>query len=370
MKQERNVAPWIPPAFLVRGLEALINGLERLKNRLSLPQAVVLQHMVLDVVIARCLYVAAELRIADLMQDGPRSVDDLARETGMHPEALHRVLRTLASVGFFRETEARCFASTRLSECLRADAPGSMLATAEYVGADWVFASWAGVMATMKNGKTHHENAHGKPFFAWYDSHPEYRRIFDEAMTSMSAMAIPTITAAYDFSTFHSIVDVGGGEGGLLAAILATAGHARGFLFDLPHVITRAEQVGLLYQGDMAARVTLTGGDFFQEIPAGHDAYVLKWILHDWNDADSLRILESCHRAMGGRGTLLIVEMLVGAKNKHSLAKFSDIGMLVLTGGRERSELEFRELLRRAGFALRRVLPTASGYSVLEAVPR
>lgn len=369
MKQKMDTQPWIPPVFVVRGLERLINGLERLKNRFSMPQAVVLEHMVLDVVIARCLYVVAESRIADLLCDGPRSVEDMAGETGLDPDALYRVLRTLASVGFFRETEARCFVSTRLSECLRGDVPGSMLPTAQYVGVDWIFAGWADVLKTMRNGKTHHENNHGMPFFAWYDSKPEYRRIFDEAMTSMSAMAIPTITAAYEFSALKSIVDVGGGEGGLLAAILRTGPHLQGILFDLPHVITEAEEVGLLSPADIAARVTMVGGDFFDELPSGHDAYVLKWILHDWNDADALRLLSSCRRAMRGSGRLLIVEMLVGKKNQPSLAKISDIGMLVLTGGRERTELEYRDLLRTAGFVLRRVVPTASGYSLLEAFP-
>lgn len=369
MKRKTNTDPWIPPAFVVRGLEALINGLERLKNRLSMPQAVVLEHMVLDIVIARCLYVVAELKIADLLRDGPRHVNDLARETGVHPDALHRFLRTLASVGFFRETSDRCFALTRLSECLLADAPGSMLPTAQYVGADWIYQGWAGIMATVRNGKTHHENVHGTSFFNWYDSHPEYRRIFDDAMASMSAMAIPTITAAYDFSSLKTIVDVGGGEGGLLVAILRSVPHLEGVLFDLPHVVARAEEVVQVSAVDVHARVQWQGGDFFKEIPSGYDAYVLKWILHDWNDADALRLLENCHRATKGKGTLLIVEMLVGAKNKHSLAKFSDIGMLVLTGGRERTEQEYRELLRRAGFALHRVFPTASGYSVLEAKP-
>lgn len=369
MKRKNNVDPWIPPAFLVRGLEALINGLERIKNRMSMPQAFVLEHMVLDVVIARCLYVVAELRIADLLRDGPRHVDDLARETGMHPDALHRFMRTLAGEGFFRETSDRCFALTRLSDCLRSDAPGSMLPTAQYVGAEWLFVGWAGVLASVKNGKTHHENAHGMPFFSWYDNNPEYRRIFDDAMASMSTMAIPTITAVYDFPSLKSIVDVGGGVGGLLAAILRTAPHLRGVLFDLPDVVTNAQQRGPLSDVDVASRVSMVGGDFFQEIPTGHDAYVLKWILHDWNDADALRLLRNCHRAMQGHGKLLVVEMLVGSKNKHSLAKFSDIGMLVLTGGRERTEREYMELLRHAGFELRRVLPTASGYSLLEAVP-
>ncbi len=369
MKQKPNTEPWIPPVFVVRGLESIINGLERLKNRFSMPQAVVLQHMVFDVVIARCLYVVAESRIPDLLRNGSRSVEDLASETGLDPDALYRVLRTLSSVGFFRETEGRRFALTRLSECLRDDAAGSMLPTAQYVGADWIYAGWSEVMKTMRNGKTHHENNHGMPFFAWYDSKPEYRRIFDHAMTSMSAMAIPTITAAYDFSSLNTIVDVGGGEGGLLAAILRTAPHLKGILFDLPHVITKAQEVGLLSPVDVAPRVTMIGGDFFDGIPAGHDAYVLKWILHDWNDADASRLLATCHRAMRGSGKLLIVEMLVGKKNRLSLAKISDIGMLVLTGGRERTELEYRELLRHAGFVLRRVVPTVSGYSVLEAIP-
>ncbi len=369
MKPQKPADPWIPPAFVVRGLERLINSLERLKNRLSMPQAVVLEHTVLDVVIARCLYVAAELKIADLLRDGPRNIDDLARETEVDGEALYRVMRTLASVGFFKEKERRIFAHTRLSDCLRSDVPGSMLATAQYVGADWVYTAWAGVMESMKTGKTHHENVHGLSFFDWYDSIPEYRRIFDGAVTSMSAMAVPTITAAYDFSSVQTIVDVGGGEGGLLAAILRKNPHSRGVLFDLPQVIERAAQVGLLSSEDVHSRVTMIQGDFFKEVPAGYDAYVLKWILHDWNDADSLRILEKCRVAMQGRGKLLIVEMLVGPTNEHSLAKISDIGMLVLTGGRERTELEYRELLRKAGFAVRRVVPTASGYSILEAVP-
>jgi C-methyltransferase len=369
VKQKKSPEPWIPPAFVVRGLETLINSLERLKNRLSIPQAVVLDHMVLNVVVARCLYVVAELRIADSLRDGPRHVDDLARDAGVHPDALYRFMRTLASVGFFCETTDRCFASTRLSECLRADAPGSMLATAQYVGADWMFAGWASVMTTVRNGKTYHENMHDKSFFSWYDSNPECRRIFDDAMASMSTMAIPTITAAYDFSSLETIIDVGGGEGGLLAAILRKTPHLRGTLFDLPHVVARAEQMGLLSESEVAARVTMVGGDFFQRIPEGHDAYVLKWILHDWNDADTLRILENCFRAMQKRGTLLIVEMVLSPGNQHSLAKFSDIGMLALTGGRERTVGEYRELLRKAGFSLRRVLPTASGYSLLEAMP-
>lgn len=359
----------IPPAFVVRGLEAIVNGLQRLRNRLLPPPAVVLDHMVLNVVVSRCLHVAAELKIADLLRDGPRHVDDLAHVTGAHVDALYRVLRTLASVGFFVETGDRSFASTRLSDCLRTDAPGSMYASARYAGAEWLFAGWSDIMATVRTGKTFHENVHGTSFFAWYDGNPECRRIFDEAMTSMSAMAIPTILAAYDFSTVGTVVDVGGGEGGLLAAILRAAPRARGTLFDLPHVIERAEGAGLLSGVELAGRTTMVAGDFFAELPAGHDAYVLKWILHDWSDGDAARILASCRRAVRPGGKLLVVEMLVGARNQYSLAKFSDIGMMTLTGGRERTEQEFRELLAAAGFALRRVCPTAAGYSVLEAVP-
>jgi hypothetical protein len=203
----------------------------------------------------------------------------------MHPDSLYRFLRTLTSVGFFRETSDRCFALTRLSECLRADASGSMLATAQYVGADWTFAGWVSVMTTVRNGKTYHENEHGKPFFSWYDSDPDRRRIFDDAMTSMSTVATLTITAAYDFSSHQTIIDVGGGEGGLLAAILRKTPHLRGTLFDLPHVITRAEQVGLLSESEVAARVTMAGGDFFEEIPPGHDAYVLKLKRQNKTDA-------------------------------------------------------------------------------------
>lgn len=369
MKSNKRTGPMVPPAFVVRGLEAIVQGLERLRNRLLPPPIVVLQHMVLNLVVSRCLYVAAELRLADLLKDGPRAVDDLAAATGAHPDALHRILRALAGVGFFVETDEGRYGTTRLSECLRSDAPGSMLASARYAGADWAVAGWTEMLATARTGRTYYENVHGKSFFGWYDESPERREIFDASMTSMSAMAIPAIIAAYDFSTFGSVVDVGGGEGGLLTAILRASPRARGTLFDLPQVIARVEREGLRADDDVAGRTALVAGDFFAELPPAHDAYVLKWILHDWADADAARILAACRRAVRPGGKLVIVEMLIGERNQYSLAKLSDIGMLTLTGGRERTLEEFRRLLAGSGFALRLRRQTAAGYSVLEAVP-
>jgi SAM-dependent methyltransferase len=369
MRQKQSAEPRIPPAFVVRGLEAIVQGLERLRNRLLPPPVVVINHLVLNVIVSRCLYAAAELKIADLLRDGPRDVDELAQATGAHPDALYRILRALAAVGFFAETTERRFKSTRLADCLRTDAPGSMYPSARYAGADWLFESWSGMMTIARTGKTFHESVHGTSFFEWYDRDAERRRVFDEAMTSMSAVAIPTIVAAYDFASLGSVVDVGGGEGGLLAAILRAAPNARGTLFDLPPVIARAQQAGPLSRDDVAPRAAMVAGDFFAEVPAGHDAYVLKWILHDWSDADAARILQTVRRAVRPGGRLLVVEMLVGAKNQFSVAKFTDIGMMTLTGGRERTEQEFRRLLAGSGFALRRNWPTAAGYSVLEAVP-
>lgn len=361
--------PPLPPPAVVQVFQSLVDALGRLRRRIMPPPVVVIEDAVMNLVVGRCLFVAAELDVATLLRDGPRAVDDLARETGAHPDALYRVLRALSAVGYFEERAGRHFATTRLSECLRGDAPGSMRASVRYAGADWLMGSWGDMLTTLRTGRTYAENAHGTGFFASFDHEPARRVTFDAAMTSMSAMAVPAIAAVCDLAEVRSIADLGGGEGGLLAALLQKAPAARGTLFDLPAVIAR-EPRGALCEADVAARVTRVAGDFFAAVPEGHDLYVLKWILHDWRDADAGRILRAVRAAMPVRGRLLVVEMLVGAPNRFSPAAIADVGMLNLTGGRERTAEEFRALLEGSGFSLRRALPTAAGYTVLEAVPR
>lgn len=364
-----RATPPLPPAGVVQVFQSLVDALGRLRRRIMPPPVVVIEDAVMNLVVGRCLFVAAELDVASKLRGGPRDVDDLARETGTHPDALYRVLRALSAVGYFEEREGRRFALTRLSDCLRGDAPGSMRASVRYAGADWLMGSWGDMLTTLRTGRTFYENTRGTDFFASFEREPARRETFDAAMTSMSAMAVPAIAAVCELAGVRSIADLGGGEGGLLAALLQKAPEARGTLFDMPAVIAR-EPRGALCERAVAARVSRVAGDFFAAVPEGHDLYVLKWILHDWSDLDAARILRAVRAAMPAGGRLLVVEMLVGAPNTFSPAAVADVGMLNLTGGRERTEAEFRALLEGSGFSLRRAIPTAAGYTVLEAAPR
>ena len=256
-----------------------------------------MMNMINGFALPRCIWVAAELGIADHLAAEPAHVEDLARAVDANADALYRVLRALASAGIFEEVAEGRFANNRLADCLRSDAPQSMRPWARYVGAPWYWEAWGSFMTSVRSGRTIHENVHGRRFFDYYSDNPGYTELFDAGMSSASALAIPAIVGGYDFSRVRSMVDVGGGEGSLLAAVLQANPGVRGTLYDRAEAVDRARAAGPLTTPSLAERVTFAVGDFFESVSPGHDAYVMKWILHDWNDEEAAVVLGNVRRA-------------------------------------------------------------------------
>jgi SAM-dependent methyltransferase len=316
--------------------------------------------------VSQAIYVAAKLGLADRLADGPASVEALAEATESHAPSLYRVLRALASVGVFTETSPRHFALTPLAAPLRTGTPDSLRALAIIYNED-CYRAWGALLHSVRTGQPAFDDVFGMPPFPYYAQHPEADRILNEGLVDYTNRVAGAVVAAYDFSPFGTIVDVGGGYGTLLAAILQRNPATRGILFDQPHVIAGAE--GLLTEAGVADRCTRVAGDFFRAVPAGGDAYLLSQILHDWDDERSVAILRECRRAMPERGKLLVVEIALPSGEQPSFGKWLDLHMLAMTGGRERTAAEYDALFRSAGLALARVIPTPAGPSVIEAVP-
>ena len=334
----------------------------------EVPPAVALYQKLTGTWVAQSISVVAKLGTADALADGPKGVDELAVAANAHAPSLYRLLRALASVGIFAEDEDGRFRLTPLAEPLRSDAPGSVRSFAMMLGAEWNWQPWGHLLHSVTTGQAAFEHAYGTSIFQYMADRPEAAAIFDAAMTGRSSQDANAVTAAYDFSPFRTIVDVGGGRGTLLAAILRANPGVRGILFEQAHVIPGARQY--LDGAGLGQRCELVAGDFFESVVAGGDAYVLKWIVHDWDDEHAVRILERCRRAMSGAGRLLLVETVIPPGNDPSSGKLADLAMMVWTGGKERTEAEYRSLLAAAGFELTRVVPTPSSLSVIEGVPR
>jgi hypothetical protein len=328
------------------------------------PQAALMQLMT-GYWVSQGIYVAARLGLADLLADGPKTSRELAAATGTHAESLYRVLRMLASVGVFAEDGAGRFGLTPLAEPLTSG-PGSLRAIVTHWGEEPSWKAWGALLESVKTGQTAFVLANGAEVFPYYATHPESARPFNEAMTEFSASVGAAVIEAYDFSEFRQIVDVGGGHGGLLTTILKANPQARGVVFDQPEVVAGAPAM-IAAQG-LQGRVEAAGGDFFASVPAGGDAYVMKHIIHDWDDERSIAILRNIRRAMADSGKLLLIESVVPPGNAPDFGKLVDVHMLVMTGGRERTEAEHAALFAKAGFRLTRVVPTQSPVSVVEAV--
>ncbi|HVP88083.1 MAG TPA: methyltransferase [Casimicrobiaceae bacterium] len=318
-------------------------------------------------VVSRAMQVAAELGVADALASGPKDRDELAREVGAHADTLCRLLRVLAGFGVFEQLSDGRFANTLRSEYLRSEAPESIRGLGRMYSTRELWQAWGGLEHSVRTGEASFVHVHGVPMFEFLAAHPEAARSFDEAMVNSSRLMNEAIVEAYDWSRFGSLVDVAGGVGATLAAILRANPRMQGVLFDLPRVVERARDY--LAQAGVAARTRMKAGSFFQGVPAGADAYFMKHILHDWHDEHCLRILRNCKAAMPDHGVLLVCEKLMPAGNEPSAAKIMDLVMLVLAdGGRERTEPEFRELFERAGLRLARVLPTRADNSILEVI--
>jgi SAM-dependent methyltransferase len=316
---------------------------------------------------SQMVHLAAKLGIADQLAGGPKTVAQLAAATKTHADSLYRVLRTLASMGVFAEEEDLHFRLTPAAELLRSGVPGSMRGHAEAAGEEWMWRPWGALLHSVTTGETAFDHLYGKNTFDWFKEHPAAAQLADLMYTESTAKTSEAVAAAYDFSAARTIVDVGGGEGSLLAAILRRNQSARGVLFDLDHVVASARNK---LDRAVAPRCDFVAGDFFKSVPAGGDLYVMKHILHDWDNDRANKILTNCRQAMAGRGKLLVVDYIVCGRNQPCFAKEGDINMMVRTGGRNRTEKEFRELLGKGGFETARTITSLGDLGVIEAVPR
>jgi ubiquinone/menaquinone biosynthesis C-methylase UbiE len=316
--------------------------------------------------IAQSLHVAAQLGIADLLKGGPQTVAHLAEATGTHPRSLYRLLRALASESVFAEDEQGRFVLTPLGECLRSDVPNSQRSMAIMNGEEH-YRCWGELLYSVQTGQTAFEKLFGQPIFQYLAAHPRQARIFDEGMVGVHGAETKAMLDAYDFRGVGTLVDVGGGNGSLLLTTLQRHPSLRGMLYDRPDVIERAR--ANVKAAGVENRCTLTGGDFFETVPAGGDAYLMRHIIHDWNDEQCRTILRNCRKVVPPSGKLLLIESVIPLGNEPCFAKFLDLTMLVIPGGMERTEAEYRELLASAGFHLARIVPTASVVDVIECVP-
>ena len=329
------------------------------------PYSRVLQ-MISGFSVASVISCAAHFGIADLLESGPRTIDDLAAATGTNPQALYRLLRAAASVGVFIENPDGKFAQTPLSDSLRTNAQPSARPYARMMGREWVARSWSRLEYSVRTGTPSFNDVHGMPLFEYLKDHPGEAQFFNDAMTSFSVMDSPAIAAAYDFSGIDSIVDVGGGHGLLLATVLAKYPGMRGILFEAAEVIEGAQKGPLV---PVMERCSLVAGNMFETVPHGADAYMMKHIIHDWPDEPCIRLLKACRAAVKPGGRLLVLDRVVAPGNEFDPAKFLDMNMMILPSGLERTEAQFRELYAAAGWTLSRIVPTAAPDSVVEGLP-
>ncbi|MCC6947675.1 MAG: methyltransferase [Bradyrhizobiaceae bacterium] len=317
--------------------------------------------------ISRAVHVVAELGIGDLLKDGPRKAEELAAETNTHPRALYRVLRTLAAVGVFHEGNDRNFSLTEVGQCLRSDAQNPVYDWAKFVGRPYAWQTWAELLQSVRTGESVFRHVHGCEAFEYRARHPEENLLYDRAQAEISRGVSEAVAKSYDFSAFKQIIDVGGGQGGLLIRVLQVWDRLRGVLFDQPQVVANAGKA--LAAAGVLDRCEIVGGSFFDSIPAGSDGYMMKAILHNWDDEPSISILRNIRKAMRPDGKLLIVERVVGGPNEDLEAKLSDLQMMVALGGLERTLEEFTELFDASGFRIERVIPTGTRYSIIECLP-
>jgi len=315
--------------------------------------------------ITQGLGVAAELGVADILAGGPRTCEELAKQTSTEPDALYRLLRALASVGVFAADGQGRFALTPLAEMLRSDVPGSQRAFAIMMGAEFCQA-WGALSHSVRTGEPGFNHRYGLPFFDYMTRYPERHGIYDSAMTGIHGPETEPMLDAYDFSTFRTVADVGGGNGLTLTAILKRHSALRGILFDLPAVVERARAD--IEASGVSERCRIEGGDFFAAVPPGADAYVLRHIIHDWQDREAAAILRNCRRAVKPGGRVLVVETVIPPGNEPSFGKWLDL-MMLLVNGRERTEEDYRRVYSEAGLELSRIVPTSAGVSVIEGVP-
>lgn len=310
-----------------------------------------------------CVGAAAQLELADLLADGPLHVDVLAERTKTHGPSLYRMLRALESTGIFIQTSPGVFGNTPASECLRRHLPGSNWAWIRFTlcaGAP-VFEGWRGLTLALKNGRPGFDQVMGQSAWAHMRSNPQTRTVFNEAMRALSALISPAVAASFDWSRFPVIADIGGGIGSQLSSILDAYPSCRGVLFDQPEVVAEAPKNG---------RIRRVGGNFFRDVPIQADAYVMRWVLHDWSDEESVGLLRNVRKVVTPSARLMVVESVIRETPEFDMGKWMDLNMMMMATGRERTAAEFRDLLDQAGFALEQIVPTRSPVSIVVGKPK
>jgi SAM-dependent methyltransferase len=339
----------------------------RVKRTSTLRPYDLLFQMIIGKWISQALGTIAEIGVPDQLAKGARKCRDIARDAGMSEDGLYRLLRALASVGVFAEGADRRFRLTGMGQLLRSDHPESLAGYARFTAHDITWRPWGLLSYSVKTGMPAFDHVFNASVFEHFSRNPEVAAVFDDAMTSISAMEARAVSDAYDFKGIETLLDVAGGHGLLLATILHRHKRMHGVLFDLPHVAANAAVT--FTRAGITGRVRIESGDFFKELPSGNNAIIMKHVLHDWDDDSATRILQACHRALDTRGKVLIVDPVVPPSNVPHYGKLLDLEMLVLTPrGRERTKAEFAKLLRGAEFRLSRVIPTESPLSIVEAV--
>lgn len=314
---------------------------------------------------SQAVFVAAKLKLADHVKDGPKTAAALAQMTNTHPQSLYRLLRALSSVEIFSEDAEGRFHLTPMAECLL-DVHGSQRAVALLM-ADEHYRAWGELLYSVQTGKCAFDHIYGKPVFDYLAEHPEQAKIFDAAMTGFHGPETQAMIEAYDYAGVNTLVDIGGGNGTVLIEVLKKNPKMKGVLYDLPNVIERAKKN--LADAGLASRCQTIAGSFFESAPPGGDAYQMRHIIHDWTDEQCHTILTHIRKVIPKTGRLLVIEMVIKPRNEFQPAKWLDLNMLLLPGGRERTEAEYRDMYAKAGFKLERIVPTPTEVSVIEGRP-
>ncbi|MFF3646543.1 methyltransferase [Streptomyces sp. NPDC002564] len=360
--------PPLPPARVVRAVESVRTALQKLTRALAPPPFALLE-LVQGAMVSQAIYVAAELRVAESLVDGPLKPGQIAEKVGADPDALHRLVRLLATYGIFAEQKDGRFKLTPMARALLKDHPMSMHGIAHLMGHPIHWEDWGHLVDAVRTGEPSLPKLRGMGAFEYLEANAEYGEIFIGGMGSMSSTETEPLLAAYDFARYATVVDFCGGRGDLLAGILNKTPSARGILSD-PRVGTNGAGAFLAEQG-VSGRCTIADGGLFDAVPEGGDAYLLKHILHDWPEPQALEILRNVRKAMNPGGRLLVMEMVIPDKiNGPHSGKLVDLWLMLLVGGKERTRDQYAELLAKAGFQLERVVQTPAAISIVEASPR
>jgi len=355
----------VPPARLARAVEWTRHHLLLLHQRM-LPAPMAMMELVVSGWPAQTITTAAQLGIADALADGPLSIDELAARVGADADALRRLMRALIGRGIFRRRRDGRYQLNSLAATLRSDAPISLKGAALFQGSQEQRERWTLLADSVRTGESIVPALRGMEGFDYLIEIPDHAELFDQTMTSLAQMTLAVVVASYNFADHHTIVDVGGGQGAMLAAILAATPGSRGILYDVPRVVAGAPE--MLRTNNVADRVQIVEGSFFDHVPGGGDAYLLKNVIHDWADDKALQILRNVRAAARPGARVLLVEMVVRENGRDGPENWVDLEMLLNLGSRERTAHEYRDLMAQAGFRMTRVVPTASPLSVVEAV--